>query len=174
MSEIEIVSSSMIRSSPVSSLFGEICSALLVNDSLSEMCYNQSSTEGRQIYFLEDFLNICSIFLNFSFLQLTFFDQVKRNFYLILSNVGNQNKKALMLYLSKEATNKDVQLKSQLVMTFQDDESKGSQQLRLESGFFGDQRAELTILKANFPENSFYILIKAPFHSSREAKKQFI
>ena len=106
-------------------------------------------------------------------MQLTFFDQVKRNFYLILSNVGNQNKKALMLYLSKEATNKDVQLKSQLVMTFQDDESKGSQQLRLESGFFGDQRAELTILKANFPENSFYILIKAPFHSSREAKKQF-
>ena len=25
----------------------------------------------------------------------------------------------------------------------------------MESGFFGDQRAELTILKANFPENSF-------------------
>ena len=60
-----------------------------------------------------------------------------------------------MLYLSKEATNKDVQLKSQIVTTFQDDESKGSAKIWLESGFFSDQRAELTILKANFPENSF-------------------
>ena len=40
-------------------------------------------------------------------------------------------------------------------MTFHDDESKGSEKIWLKSGFFGDQRAELTILKANFPENSF-------------------
>ena len=40
-------------------------------------------------------------------------------------------------------------------MTFQDDESKGSKKIWLESGFFGDQRDELTILKANLPENSF-------------------
>ena len=60
-----------------------------------------------------------------------------------------------MPYLSKKATNKDVQLKSQMVMTFQDDESKGSEKIWLETGFFGDQRAEFTILKGNFPENSF-------------------
>ena len=82
---------------------------------------------------------------------------MKRNFlfnlFIAKSNVGNQNKKALMLYLSKEATSKDQQLKTQMLLSFQDDESKGSEKIWLESGFFGDQRAELTILKANFPEN---------------------
>ena len=84
---------------------------------------------------------------------------MKRNFlfnlFLAKSNVCNQNKKALMLYLSKEATCKDQQLKTQMLLSFQDDESKGSEKIWLESGFFGDQRAELTILKANFPENMF-------------------
>ena len=28
----------------------------------------------------------------------------------------------------------------------------------LESGFFGDQRSELTIQKANFPENTLYYI----------------
>ena len=60
-----------------------------------------------------------------------------------------------MLYFSKEATNKDNQLKTQMLVSFQDDESKGSEKVWLESGFFGDQRAELTIVKANFPENTF-------------------
>ena len=82
---------------------------------------------------------------------------MKRNFlfnlFIAKSNVGNQNKKSLMLYLSKEATSKDQQLKTQMLLSFQDDESKGSEKIQLESGFFGDQRAELTILKANFPEN---------------------
>ena len=60
-----------------------------------------------------------------------------------------------MLYFSKEATNKDNQLKTQMLVSFQDDESKGSEKVWLESVFFGDQRAELTIVKANFPENTF-------------------
>ena len=60
-----------------------------------------------------------------------------------------------MLYFSKEAANKDNQLKTQMLVSFQDDESKGSEKVWLESGFFGDQRAELTIVKANFPENTF-------------------
>ena len=60
-----------------------------------------------------------------------------------------------MLYLSKEGTNKDQQFKTQMLLSFQDDESKGSEKIQLGSGFFGDQRAELTILKANFPENMF-------------------
>ena len=82
---------------------------------------------------------------------------MKRNFlfnlFIAKSNVGNQNKKSSMLYLSKEATSKDQQLKTQMLLSFQDDESKGSEKIWLESGFFGDQSAELTILKANFPEN---------------------
>ena len=49
-----------------------------------------------------------------------------------------------MLYFSKEATNKDNQLKTQMLVSFQDDESKGSEKVWLESSFFGDQRTELS------------------------------
>ena len=41
-----------------------------------------------------------------------------------------------------------------MVLSLQDDESKGTENIWKENGFFGDQRAELTILKANFPENT--------------------
>ena len=71
------------------------------------------------------------------------------------SNVaGNQNKEASVLYLSKEENSKDAQLKTQMVLSLQDDESKSTENIWRENGFFGDQRAELTILKANFPENN--------------------
>ena len=69
------------------------------------------------------------------------------------SGVGKQNKKASLMLLSKEATNKDTQLKTQLLMSFTDDDSKGSERIWIEHGFFGDQHADLTIQKANFPEN---------------------
>ena len=69
------------------------------------------------------------------------------------SSVGNQNKKASLMLLSEEATNKDTTLKTQLLMSFTNDDSKGSERIWIDSGFFGDQRAELTIQKATFPEN---------------------
>ena len=69
------------------------------------------------------------------------------------SNVGNQNKKASMVFLYKEASNKDQQLKTQMMISFQDDESKNTEQVWQESGFFDDHRSDLTIPKANFPEN---------------------
>ena len=77
------------------------------------------------------------------------------------TGVGNQNKKASLILLSKEATNKDTQLKTQLVMSFTDDDSKGGERICVESGFFGDQRAELTIQKYNFPENSLIYINQA-------------
>ena len=67
--------------------------------------------------------------------------------------VGNQNKKASTLYLSKGATSKDLQLKSQMVLSLTDDESKGSERIWQEFGFFKDRQVELTISKANFLEN---------------------
>ena len=70
-------------------------------------------------------------------------------------SVGNQNKKVSMMFLSKEATSKDTQLKTQMFLSLADDESKGSEKVWRKFGFFGDQRAELTIMKANFPENFF-------------------
>ena len=41
-----------------------------------------------------------------------------------------------------------------MILSFQDNESKGTERIWLETGVFGDQRAELTIQKANFPENT--------------------
>ena len=57
------------------------------------------------------------------------------------------------MYLYKEATSKYLQLKSQMVFSVTDNESKDSEKIWKGHGFFGDQRAELTSLKANFPEN---------------------
>ena len=80
------------------------------------------------------------------------------NIFIAKSSVGNQNKKASVLYLLKEATSKDTQLKTQMVLSLQDDESKNTESIWSESSFFGDQRAELTILKANFPENTLLLV----------------
>ena len=58
------------------------------------------------------------------------------------------------MLLSKEANTKDLQLKSQLMMSIsQDDETtKGSEFIWSQYGFFGEQNVDLTIPKANFPE----------------------
>ena len=58
------------------------------------------------------------------------------------------------MFLSKEATSKDQQLKTQMVVSFQDDESKNTEHVWQESGFFDDHRSDSTIPKANFPENT--------------------
>ena len=59
-----------------------------------------------------------------------------------------------MLFLSKEASNKDEQLKTQMIVSFEDDDSKNSKNMWPENGFFDDRRNDLTIPKANFPENT--------------------
>ena len=75
-------------------------------------------------------------------------------FFIAKSYAGNQDKKASMMFLSKEATSKDQQLKIQTVVSFQDDVSKNTKHVWQESGFFDDHRSDLTIPKANFPENT--------------------
>lgn len=61
------------------------------------------------------------------------------------------------MLLSKEATTKDVQLKSQMMMSFQDeDTTKGvSEFIWPKFGYFGEHNIDLTIPKANFPELTF-------------------
>ena len=63
------------------------------------------------------------------------------------------------MFLSQEVTSKDQQLKFQMAISIQDDDdSKNTEKIWLESGLFGDQRSDLTILKANFPENTLAYL----------------
>ena len=71
-----------------------------------------------------------------------------------MSNAGNQNKKASMMYLSQEVTSKDQQLETKMEVSFQDDELKNTEKVQQESGFFDNRRSDLTILKADFPENT--------------------
>ena len=71
--------------------------------------------------------------------------------------MASQNKRASHMLLSTEANTKVTQLKSQLLLFFKDDEhSKGSENIWFQPGVFGEQRADLTIQKANFPEKHLY------------------
>ena len=56
------------------------------------------------------------------------------------------------MFLSKEATSKDQQLKTQMMISFQDDKAKNTEHVWQESGFFDDHQSDLTIPKVNFPE----------------------
>ena len=75
--------------------------------------------------------------------------------FIVKSKVGNQNKRASMMYLSHEQTSKDLQLKSQMAVSFQVDGLKNTEKIWVESGFFKDCQSDLTISKANFPELTF-------------------
>ena len=59
-----------------------------------------------------------------------------------------------MMFLSKEALNKDQQLKKQMLVSLQDDECKNTKHVWQKSVFFDDDRSDLTIPKANFRENA--------------------
>ena len=60
-----------------------------------------------------------------------------------------------MMYLSKEGTNKDQCLKMQLMLSLDKENSAiSSEKIWCSNGFFVDQKGDLTIKKANFPENS--------------------
>ena len=66
------------------------------------------------------------------------------------------------MLLFKEANTKDVQLKSQIMMSFQGDDSiKGSEYIWSQFGYFGDPTVDLTIPKANFPELTLFYVNQA-------------
>ena len=59
-----------------------------------------------------------------------------------------------MLFLSKETSKKDENIKMQMMVLMKDDKGESStEHMWKENGFFGDQRTDLIIVKANFPEN---------------------
>ena len=60
------------------------------------------------------------------------------------------------MFLSKEATKKDESLKMQTMLSLKDDkgDSSSTEKMWKSNGFFGGQKTNLTISKANFPENT--------------------
>ena len=74
---------------------------------------------------------------------------------LVKSHVESQTKKASTLFLSKEVSKKDESLKMQIMLSMKDDKGESStERAWRKNSFFGDQRTDLTIVKANFPENT--------------------
>ena len=60
-----------------------------------------------------------------------------------------------MLFLSTEASNKDVNLKTQMMITMKGDKAESfAECIWKKNRFFKDQRTDLTIGKPNFPENT--------------------
>lgn len=60
-----------------------------------------------------------------------------------------------MLYMPKEATNKDDSLKIRMMVSLKGDlVEKSTEKIWKFNGFFGDHRTDLAIMKANFPENT--------------------
>ena len=60
-----------------------------------------------------------------------------------------------MLFLSKEASNKDIDLKTQMMIAMKEDKAESStESIWKENGFFKEQRTDLTIGTSNFPENT--------------------
>ena len=98
-------------------------------------------------------------------------------FYTILakSHVEGQNKKASMMILSKEASNKDVKIKIQMIISMTDSKEESStEQVWKENGFFNDQRTDLTIVKANFPENTFVYVNNGTITSIKGGRAMYI
>ena len=60
-----------------------------------------------------------------------------------------------MMYLSKEATNKDQCLKMQMMLSLdKEDSANNSEKIWSSNGFFGDAKVDFTIKKPIFPENT--------------------
>ena len=60
-----------------------------------------------------------------------------------------------MLFLSKEASNKDIDLKTQMMIAMKEDKAESStESIWKENGFFKEQRTDLTIGTSNFRENT--------------------
>ena len=60
-----------------------------------------------------------------------------------------------MMYLSKEATNKDQCLKIQMMLSLDKENSaNNSKKIWSSNGFFEDQKGDFSIKKVNFPENT--------------------
>ena len=62
------------------------------------------------------------------------------------------------MYLSKETTEKGRQMKMQMLMTIDNNDSSASEKIWLTNGFFEDKRSDLTVSKENFPVNTLLYL----------------
>ena len=58
------------------------------------------------------------------------------------------------MFLSSESQNQNKKLKSQMMVSLGESRDSNTEKIWEEPGFFKNQRVDLTIPKANFPENT--------------------
>ena len=59
-----------------------------------------------------------------------------------------------LMFVSKEASNRDTSLKTQLLLSTENEKKAEIDKIWEKVGCFGDQTTDFTITKANFPENT--------------------
>ena len=80
---------------------------------------------------------------------------IKRSAFLTLGKSNGLLEKANMMLLTKEATEKDRSLKTQLFLSSKNSEEKlNSECMWRSEGYFSDMRPELNLEKKNIPENT--------------------
>ena len=72
---------------------------------------------------------------------------------MLIATANHPRQKAVM-YLSSESMSQNQKTKSQMMVSMGDSKESNSEKIWEEAGFFKDQRIDLTIPKANFPENT--------------------
>ena len=70
-----------------------------------------------------------------------------------IASLDISNQKAVM-YLSSESQTQNQKTKSQMMVSLGESKESNTEKIWEEQGFFKDQRVDLTIPKANFPENT--------------------
>ena len=79
------------------------------------------------------------------------------------------------MILSKEASNKDVKIKIQMIISMTDSKGESStEQVWKENCFFNDQRTDLTIVKDYFPENTFVYVNNETITSVKGGRAMYI
>ena len=75
---------------------------------------------------------------------------------IFIASATNQSpiQKANMMFLSKEAKNKDQSLKMKTMLSLDKDESLNAEKKLENSSLFGDQKGDFTMKKQNFPEHT--------------------
>ena len=77
------------------------------------------------------------------------------------------------MYLSKETHNQHEKSKTQM-MVFGDEKEKNTEKIWVENGFFKDQRIDLTIPKANFPENTLCYINQGTISPMKEGEAIYL
>ena len=64
------------------------------------------------------------------------------------------HKKPTKMFLSREIQNQNEKSRSQLMVSFDEENKQNKENIWQKSGYFNDLKVDLTLTKKNFPENT--------------------